>query len=251
MSDQGNQPATGILSGQQNATTQQTPAQTGFLSALVGSGQKYADAEQLAKGYAHLDAHRATLEAELAALRQKAESAASVDDVLQALKQQQAGQQPTQTQVPPQGQSDPLATVDIAQIVDKVLQGKTATANKAEAERLLVATYGDKAAEVFGKVAGSPAVKEAILKVAETDPQQFITLVSGLAGNVQPPPAAGLAVGGQQSAPVNTTSGPQPGTQAWYNNLRKTDIKKYLSVEIQQQMLRDAKTDPKKYYGRQ
>lgn len=129
------------------------------LASLVGEGKKYATAEEMAKGMFHSQQHIGTLEQENAGMRDTANKAKGVDDILAALKGQQ--QQPAGDNQPPadqQEQGPASASVEdlIAQAFDardaksRISQEET---NKQSVIDSLAKTYGHQASQVYAAVA--------------------------------------------------------------------------------------------------
>lgn len=139
----------------------QTPAEfvdkTGaeFLEEFVGEGKKYATVEDAVRGLAHAQHHISVLEHENTQYKSQVASAATVDDIIKRLGQQQqpaADQTPEQT---PPSQSSGLTEESAKSLVEQMLQQhsqqQSAQQNMEQVVTALQAKFGDKAGEVWDK----------------------------------------------------------------------------------------------------
>lgn len=146
-----------------------TNASLSFLEQLVGEGKKYASAEELAKGQVNADQHIKTLESENEELRLRNEKAATVEDVLAALKEK-----PKET---PEAVKEvkSLSEEDVLSLLDKKEQEKKYTSNIKEADKLFREHFGDASDEVFKEKVKELGVSPAHLKnVAADSPRAFM-----------------------------------------------------------------------------
>lgn len=118
---------------------------------LIGEGKKYKSPEDALKSVPHAQRHILTLEQELAAAREELAKARTSEEVYATVKEMLAtgGR-------PPEGgkQAEPL---DLEAVLDRKLQERearaAANANVATVKQVLVAQFGDKAAEVYSEKA--------------------------------------------------------------------------------------------------
>lgn len=154
-----------------NGNTAVAPVLPDHLKDLVGEGKKYATLEKALESIPHAQSHIATLEAELADLRKKVESAAPQEDVLKTVQEYLEAERK---------KTNATGVPDIASVVKEVLgreltaleQQKTAEGNKAVVNAAMKEKFGDKAKEVFETKAkelgvGPKFLEELIAKSAE------------------------------------------------------------------------------------
>lgn len=228
------------------------PEPKDLLSELVGEGKKYKTPEELARGRIEADVHIARLESEAKALREQVAKAKSIEDVLEAVKANTASAKdtPDPKDTPATGQS--LTADQVAKIVAEQVTGlrtqEVKTTNLAKANAKMVELFGDKAQEVYQKEANTPELQRVYKELAEANPDKFVSMFHKPEVKNQE-----LDKGGKNTAALpnlNTLTGVQPGTQAYYAKLRKENPKLYMSPTVQLKMHADALADPNKYFGR-
>lgn len=227
-----------------NPTAGTVPADSSLVPVLVGEGRKYKTVEDLAKAHMHADEFIETLKSENADFREKLKGATTMDQVLERLSKKE--DLPT---------TPATSTPDIAKLVRETVTGleteKVRASNLHRSDAMLKEIFGDKAQEVFESQASTPELKAALTSLASVDPVKFVSLFKK-----EPAPAGGFhaaASGGHNvaafnSAPVSTEN--DPGTQAFYTKLMKTDKNKYYSSEVQLAMHNAAQANPTKFFGR-
>lgn len=233
----------------------ETPPQNDdeLVQTLVGEGKPYKSTADLAKGKLQADIHIRRVEQENKELREKVASAKTVDDVLAAV-QAKVAPDPTNSEPEPEGEKPQGLTAEqVAKIVTEQITGretaKVKTANKERANRAMFELFGDKASEVFEKEANSPELKEALIKLAEVDPDKFVSMFKKEV--VKSP-----GVDSQGSKRVDMLNlQPQSGTavrgtQAFYSKLRKENPQAYWSAAVQLEMHEYALKNPDSYFGK-
>lgn len=153
------------------------------LKLLVGDDGKYKSVEEMAKGTLNAQTHIATLEKELAELRDSAAKSKGIEDILEQLKAQ--GTQPN-TDGNPDGsdqttQQDSVSAADlIAAEFDKRDQAaaqERAKANMKQVASELQKQFGNKAADIYDKVAKECGVD--LDELGAKSPQAVLRLVAG------------------------------------------------------------------------
>lgn len=222
----------------------QTP--TGTLETLVGEGKKYKTVEDLAKAYQHADTTIASRTRELQEMREELNLRLDTEEVL---KRARANPEPVDNA--PQGKqpavaATPLSNEDLAARIREVTQADQAAANyRANVENVavkLVEIYGTEAQanEAVKKRADELGVSIKYLQdAAATSPKAFFVQM-GLEASPKPVNPAPARSDVNPTAFSNNSGAAKPGTYLWYENLRKTDAKKYFSREVQLQIHRDA-----------
>ncbi len=113
----------------------------------VGSGKKYATMDDFVKGYVDSQSHIETIQTENKDLREQADSAKGIQDVLDALDTSTLDESKTKT----------VSPEEIAKLVDKSIQNhdtqSIAIANITEVNNALVVRFGDKAKDVLSQKA--------------------------------------------------------------------------------------------------
>lgn len=222
-----------------------------LISELVGDGKKYKTVEELARGRLEADVHIARLETEAKDLREKVAKAASVEDVLAAVKANAASAKdtPDPKDTPATGVS--LTAEQVAKIVAEQVTGlrtkEVRDANRLKANAEMVKLFGEKAQEVYLKEASTPELQAVLKELAEVNPDKFVAMFTPKDVKSQD-----LDKGGKNTAALNLTQlgTLQQGTQAYYAELRRKEPKKYYSPAVQLQMHKEALADPDKYFGR-
>ena len=186
-----------------------------FLADLVGEGKKYANAEELARAFAHGQHHISTVESENAGYREKLTATTTVDDIMKQLKGSQEPPAPSDNT----GADDPSTPptpepVDIEATVKKLLeqqtQATTANSNKSEVLAKMQAQFGSKAGEIWDKAASELNVD--LEQLASTSPAAIYKLV-GVDSEVQPQ-QQGVPLTGDVTPPqLDQTQRPPEGSK--------------------------------------
>lgn len=243
-------PANDILT--QNESNQ---SNKDLVSELVGDGKKFKTIEDLAQGKLQADIHIKRLEEEARVMRDTLAGAKAIDDVLQAIQAKTSlDGNPSKIGEPEDKstlQSPGLSEEQVAKIVAEKMTGfetaKQKDANRVKSNELMTQLFGEKAKEKFESKASSPALRQALVTLAETSPAEFISLfeekknesIVDLSGSKN-----------LNTLNVNTSnSNAEPGTQLYYNKLRKEKPKLYYSAAVQLEMHAAALKDPAKYFG--
>lgn len=176
------------------------------------------------------DKHIKTLEQENAELRDKANKAVTMEQVLEAIKQ------PTDTS----RETPALSQEDLASIVDERLSAKDAATraeeNRMKAGKVMVEKFGEKAKEVMLKTGeGLGLGPETLQSIAEKSPTAFLKLFE-----TAETASASTSSAGTINTEAIGVSDPNQGTYAWYEKMRKENPKLYRSTKVQNQMFKDA-----------
>jgi hypothetical protein len=227
-----------------SADTIQQDEVTVTVEDLVGEGRKYKDTQELAKAYTNADGYInkqkqdiAERDAELKVLR----------DLVNARKEPDKKPDDTPPQPDRQQQPDPNERknqdVDLNELVRKELSAAEAERRKAD--------NVNKAAEVMNNHFGSAAkAQEAVRRRAEelgvgvdwlrdaasNSPNAFFATM-GINSNARPAPSPG------HNPEFNpSTHKSNVRDMSFYENVRKTDPKRYYSAEMRAQLMEDART---------
>ena len=228
--------------------TEQKSDQTeaGQLALLVGENRKYKTQEELAKAYMNADEHISKLTEENRELREQVASGKTIDSVLERIEANRREQGDT-TPV----QSKGVSAEDIAKIVEQTITGReterTRKANQTKADQMLKSKYGEKAGEVYRAALTSPAKAKALEELASVDPDAFMQLFKEepYKGN----PSDSSNTRGEGAQQHQTQSAAQPGTKAYYDEMRRKDPQKFWLSQTQTEMHRLAQQDPNKFWG--
>lgn len=179
------------------------------------------------------DQHIQTLEQENAAMREQLAKATTMDQVLEALKGQSSSQDSQET--PSQVSADDIATL-VEQVVSNKSAQQVAETNLKETGRRMTELFGDKTTEVINKVGMDLGLGEQTLKdIASKSPDAFVKLFEKEPSQITPQPTTSNI-----NTETVTSSTPDQGTYAWYEQIRKTNPKLYHSKKVQDQMFQDA-----------
>jgi cell division septum initiation protein DivIVA len=233
---------------------QETPPQNDeeLVKTLVGEGKPYKSTADLAKGKLQADIHIKRVEQENKELRDKVASAKTVDDVLAAVQAKVAleptNSEPDPVEDVPQG----ITAEQVAKIVTEQITGretaKIKAQNKDRANKGMFELFGEKASEVFEREANTPELKEALIKLAEVDPDKFISMFKKEV-------VKGPGVDSQGSKKIDALNMQSQGTavrgtQAYYSKLRRENPSLYYSAATQLEMHEYALKNPDSYFGR-
>ena len=233
--------------------TSTTTTQSEEISLLVGEGRKYKTLEDLAKAYVNADTFIEQLKAENQELRNKVVETKTIDDVLERLQASQSNAAVTTSadQVP---STNGLSAQDVAKIVQQTVTGletaKAKQGNLLKADAKMKEVFGDKAGEVYSSVAKTPELQAAYMKLAEVDPEQFVSLFTKQGTTSQ---GSQVDSGSNVNTTISYSSNNSvrentPGTKEYFAKVRREDPKKYFSQSFQLE-LNKAAQDPKKYFG--
>ena len=227
--------------------TPQTTEQQSLLTALVGEGQKYKTPEELAKAYANADQFIEQLKEENRKLREQANAAKTIDEVLERIN---ATKQAPQEEPPA---VSGLKPEDVQKLVASTLEQRDVesrrTANLIAADKALKEKFGEKAQEVFNSFAATPELKQSFMEIAAVDPGKFAAIF----GAVTAPQGASTGVDNSSvSTPVMPNSGNRAsveGTKEWASKVRKENPSLYWSQEFQVKMQNMVTKNPQLYFG--
>jgi hypothetical protein len=236
---------TDIFNGETNTETEN------YIEEFVGEGKKFKSVEELAKAYKHANSHIPELQTELQNTR---EFIASKLDELATQRQAAPNGQTEETRItpnpdpvaPPNAEGEDLET-RIAKILEQKSTQERAQANADLAQDVLVEQLGsvEDAIKAVNTKAQELGVSPQFLKeTAFSSPKAFFNLM-GIDPEVKP----------KSSTTPNSSSDVNPrmldrtnpikqGTYGYYEQLRKSDPKKYWSPNTQRQLMKDAQENP-------
>jgi len=232
-------------------TGETTPTDS-FLEKYVGEGKKFKDVEALAKAYENADTHIPRLEGDLRDTREFI--ASKLDEIAQRQSQTPIGQtdetrsNPTPAPVtPPNAGGEDLDT-RIKKILEQTSAESKAKNNAEFAQDILVERHGsvEAAIEAVQAKARELGVAPSYLRdMAHQSPSALFGLM-GIDPAVKPTsrttPAPSSDVNPQALSASNP--GVKPGTYGYYEQLRKSDPKKYWSPSTQLEIMRKAQENP-------
>lgn len=201
-----------------------------LLTTLVGEGQKYKTAEELAKGYQNADAHIATLTEELKALKEQSASHQNLTDAVNSKNKSEVEANAKDLPVNVNSLSPDELRDMVSTLLNEDKNHNVQQTNLSQVEEFLTGKFGDKAAEEISKIAFSNGMSlEQLKTLSTTSPQAVITLCGGASGTVH-------NTGTFQSS-VNTLSKPtEVKGNSYFNKLRKDDPKAFYSRAVQNEM---------------
>lgn len=231
----------------------QTPAepQGTALDGLVGEGKKFKTAEDLAKGKLEADTFIEHMKQEQAQLREHLEAERVK---FQSLEEKLDGLLKAQTQAPAstpasQQPTGSVETPDIAKLIKDELSAQsaasTAEANLKRSNQSVVDHFGGDMAKakqaVQEKAQALGVTVDYLQEQAKTAPEMFLS-VMGVKSKPSNPvmPNINSTV---KDVPQNVT-GPQPGTKAYFDHIRRTDPNLYFSASFQQEVYKAAAANP-------
>lgn len=227
------------------------------LETLVGEGRKYADPNQLAKGYANADAHIARLEKEKIEFKVKADLLEAQLNTKTSNVNNEVANPPATAEIvkAPSDVTNDFKNVDISELVAKEL-GKI-TEQKSFADN--VNSAAEKLTDIYGspEQANSAVIKRAkelgvstdwLMDAAGKSPAAFYATM-GIANNSGTPNISGSGYSPER----NTLSvGGSRGNQknfVYYENIRKTNPNLYHSRATQSEMFTARKAQGDNFYN--
>lgn len=240
-----------------NPDSSETPAEIDTseitLDALVGEGQKYKTPDELAKAYAHADAHIAQLKAKEvereARLKVLEDLAQSNRNSGEAPKQGDAPGTPRQLTPPVEDQPKNGEAQDLSALVAKELEKQ----NKEKAFASNVNSVSEKLVSYYG---GEREAREALARRAkelEVSPDWLMDVAG------RSPAAFYSTIGIDQRSTATPASQGNVSTAAfgkdasrrnfkYYEEIRKTNPKQYYSGPVQREILAAAREQGEKFY---
>jgi hypothetical protein len=220
-----------------NSTTSEAMGQT--FAELVGEGKRYKSPEELARGKKEADAFIEQLKRENAEMREDLTKAKSLDEVLDSIKGESKKEGDNQG---PQFDEETLV-----KLVDSRLSAKEQEnqrqANSKVVEQAMIKRFGefDKANAYINAKAQELGMSVREMKtLADNNPKAFFRLVGietqsheGHKGQPDSGSANSEAIRTQNEQSLYTE-----GTWEYYQNLRKSNPKKYYSPEVQNEMFK-------------
>ena len=210
------------------------PLEGEYINQLRQSGFNFESPEDIAKKAINADQHITNLQTELKELRAELDKRLTVEENLERANQQRQEEQAANT-------TPSVTQEDIAELVKKgytdLTDAQKAEANLMEANAKLIEKYGEgKGAEVL--VAKSKELNitvDAMIQTAQQSPQAFYNLIG--IDTTKQVETTGVATGSVNSdalahTTVNNQAG-KPGTFEYFEELRRTDKRKYFSAETQ------------------
>lgn len=196
---------------------------------FVGEGKKYKSLEEVYKAFPHSQSHISKLESELAQLREELSKRKTAEDLLKEIESRGFSANTPDHLDDSQNQTGSVApSVDIEKVVESILTKKsveaTQQANASSVVEAFKSNFGEKAKEVYTKLAESNGLPVSELdRMAKLSPQ----LVLNLAGIKPKSPTQSGKVGGDvntvfsnnvesvPSAKVGDLSNTKEVTRAW------------------------------------
>ncbi len=220
------------------------------LETLVGEGKKYKTPDDLAKAYNHADATIQARNEELQQLRDELNSRVTVEEAIQKLSttQRQAAQDDSGTgQNPPKNETPAKPAADdldsrINEALQKTQRETLVRQNQEIVLLELLKLYGteEKANEVIRAKAKDLGVSVQFLQsVATQSPKAFFAQLGVNASN-ETQRNASPSRGEVNAAALGLSTGVQPGSYEFYENIRATDPRRYFTPKVQNQLMQDA-----------
>lgn len=226
-----------------------TDDQTVSFDSLVGEGKKYRDPDAVAKAILEKDSFIERLQAENAQARQELQSRTNLEDVVKQLKAER--NPPPNREIAPTPRQEPVEEnepVDIEARLRALLQEEKQKDSKVRnletAQNGLRERFGADFKQTLKTIVSELGVSEQFLNdLAQTSPTGFLKLVDSVKAPddnrpTTPPP--------NRVSVVPTNGGRR--NKAYYDNIRQTDINKFLSPSIQNQYYKDAMEQGEKFY---
>lgn len=202
------------------ATTQEAPSSPSAPTIpsgweeYVGEGKKYASVEAAQQAFIHQIKHISTIEQENAQLRELKAKESAAEELLREIRTSSTTNQQKQTSQGVEVNEDVLS-----EIIEKKLQQRTqqqiATENAKSVVNTMSAEFGDKAEEVYKKIADESGFTVAQLdQLASTNPKAVLKL-AGVNAKSSPTPVLQGSVNTQSPFAINEKK--EPSARVGYN----------------------------------
>lgn len=233
-----------------------------YVDKYVGEGKKYKSVEELAKAYEHADAYIPKLTDELGGLKEFMTAQFEQMNEKRQERQQNPLDNPNdradERQPAPDARPKEEKNEDIDARILKIMEERDST-NRAKqnaqlAEDVMTKHFGsreDAVKAVRNKADELGVTPQFLADMAYNSPKGLFNLMG-----VDPEKAPRSSNTPSPSSDVNpmvldrVNPGAKPGTYEYYNNLRRTDPKKYNSPAVQADIMRAAQEDPDKFFSR-
>jgi len=205
-----------------------------LLDSLVGEGKKFKDTEELAKGKSYADEYIEQLKGETAQLRDELDKRVNMEEMLNKIKEERAAQ-PTEENTTPQLDEKSLEGL-VSGIMDKRATQATVQDNLNTVDNKMKEIYGeDKASEMVAIKAQAMGLKPSDLgDLAQKSPEAFYQLMGVTADKPSTPTVTTPSVR-MDNFEAGTTGAKD---KAYFDNLRRTDPRKYFSPAVQNEYMR-------------
>jgi len=205
-----------------------------FLDSLVGDGKKFSSTEELAKSKAYTDEMIEQVKNENAQLREDLDKRVNMEEMLNKIKEERAAQ-PTVENTTPQLDEKSLEGL-VSGIMDKRATQATVQGNLNTVDNKMKEIYGeDKASEMVATKAQAMGLKPSDLgDLAQKSPEAFYQLMGVTADKPSTPTVTTPSVRMDNFEAGNTGV----KDKAYFDNLRRTDPRKYFSPAVQNEYMR-------------
>ncbi len=246
--------------GDKTSLTDTIDPEKNYHEELVGDDKKYKDDKALARSKVEGDQHISQLERELSGIRDELKSRIDMETLVTELKElstQDVKPVEDPSNLENQTLNEPAKTEQtpeqIEQLVDALVTKREDTnrlqRNLSEVTEKLATLWGDKSEESWIKLRDELNMSEQELRdFASNKPAAILKL----AGNVEPKPDPKndslFSTGNVQSTSfVNTNTGVR--NMAYFDQIKRSDPKKYWSKEIQVEMHKEAQQQQEDFYA--
>lgn len=211
---------------------------------LVGEGKKFKTTEELARGKVESDRFIEQLKAEMTALKDDLAARVKLEEVIDRLtsRENENPYEPPYQEQRERSSQPAINSDDIDRLIETKITNRdkerTAKQNRDLAVAKLKEVYGaDYSKRLEEKCEALGIDKDTLNSLAARSPTAFLELVlpKGPGERSFTPPRSSVA---SEHTTPNTSA--QPGTKAWYDNLRKSDPTNYWSTKTQWKMHQDA-----------
>ena len=201
-------------------------SEEGYLSKIVGDGNKYANVEELAKGAIHGNEYIQKLETEMSELRGELDKRVTAEEMVQQVKRETAEQQAL-AQKALENTTPQLDDERLSQLISTTIEQKNtqqvAQQNIYNVDQRMKEIYGaDKAAEVVQQKANAMGVSvDKLADIAASSPEMFFNAIGVSQGTgSQPTPAP--TVGTTNTEAVQTMNSGQKIGKLLNNYVKQT-----------------------------
>lgn len=203
------------------------------LKEMVGEGKKYRNVEDALRSVPHAQSHISNLERELYELKEDLTKRLSAEEVLKKIQEGRKEEDGT----PANNSFDPETLKNLVkETYSEMNEEEKSRVNIQAVDSKMKEQYGEKAVDVLKSKANELGVSLQYLQTtAAQSPKAFFNLI-GM--NTKQENVNQSRQGSVNTDSMSQSSGVQPHTYKWYQELRKNSPKDYYSSRVQMEMHR-------------
>ena len=224
----------------QETNTVEPSSEPSAFETLVGEDRKFKNPEDLAKGKLEADKFIDQLKSELSGLREELNKRLTSEEVLEKIREENKNYVSQQGENTTPSLSEDKVEELVKKTLDSTRNEETKISNLKAVDNRLVEMFGDKAGQWLYKKSQELGVSPGFLEdVAKTSPSAFFNTVGLTESNIQN--KSGVTTSSINTEVLQTVTQKtqaQVGTKRYYDEIKKSDPKRYWSPAIQNEIMK-------------